>query len=57
MIGKKNHLCKERTGHAFHLPAPDDTKFQFQHLQVWLPLGQDAELRYAVFNIIYSFKK
>lgn len=26
-------------------------------LQVWLPLGQDTELRYAVFNIIYSFKK
>lgn len=26
-------------------------------LQVWPPLGQDTELRYAVFNIIYSFKK
>lgn len=30
---------------------------QLLALQVWLPLGQDTELRYAVFNIIYSFKK
>lgn len=30
---------------------------QLLALQVRLPLGQDTELRYAVFNIIYSFKK
>lgn len=30
---------------------------QLPALQAWLPLGQDTELRYAVFNIIYYFKK
>lgn len=30
---------------------------QLLALQGWLPLGQDTKLRYAVFNIIYSFKK
>lgn len=36
--------------------SPNDGH-QLLALQVWLPLDKNTELRYAVFNIIYYFKK
>lgn len=55
---------EKETLHAFHHSVLDDTKNPSPNAgrpllasQVWLPLDKDSELRYAVFNIIYYFKK